>query len=109
MALNNKNVTNYFYFFLIIHLIIWTAIPSFTNNNLPLDTIEALAWGSNLEWGFNKHPPLSAFVIELFYFIFGKNDWAYYFLSQVCVAISFVYVWKLSNVFFATIFSSEKQ
>ena len=38
-------------------------IPSTLSNiNLPLDTIEALAWGSNLEWGFNKHPPLSAFL-----------------------------------------------
>ena len=74
MALNNKNVTNYFYFFLIIHLIIWTAIPSFTNNNLPLDTIEALAWGSNLDWGFNKHPPMSAVMVEIFYQIFGPND-----------------------------------
>ena len=87
MALNNKNVTNYFYFFLIIHLIIWTAIPSFTNNNLPLDTIEALAWGSNLEWGFNKHPPMSAVMVEIFYQIFGSNDWAYYFLSQICLII----------------------
>ena len=52
--------------------------PSVTNINLPLDTIEALAWGSNLDWGFNKHPPFSAFAVEVFYFIFGTNDWAYY-------------------------------
>ena len=25
-------------------------IPSISNTNLPLDTIEALAWGSNLDW-----------------------------------------------------------
>ena len=36
------------YFFLLIHLTVWTIIPSITNQNLPLDTIEALAWGSNL-------------------------------------------------------------
>jgi len=49
------------------HLIIWTLIPSLTNKNLPLDTIEALAWGSNLDWGFNKHPPMSAFFPEVFF------------------------------------------
>ena len=38
------------YFFLLIHLTVWTIIPSITNQNLPLDTIEALAWGSNLDW-----------------------------------------------------------
>ena len=66
MVLYKKQIKNIFYFFLASHLILWTLIPSFTNNNLPLDTIEALAWGSNLDWGFNKHPPMSAFMVEIF-------------------------------------------
>ena len=52
-----------FYIFLLSHLIIWTIIPSLSNVNLPLDTIEALAWGSNLSWGYLKHPPVSAFFV----------------------------------------------
>ena len=67
-----------------------TLIPSFSNTNLPLDTIEALAWGSNLNWGFSKHPPFSAFAVELFYIIFGNKDWAYYLLSQIFVIIAFL-------------------
>jgi len=100
MALNKKNLRNLFYIFLTTHLIIWTAIPSLTNNNLPLDTIEALAWGSNLDWGFNKHPPMSAFVVEIFYQIFGPQDWAYYLLSQIFVIISFFVVFKFAEEFF---------
>ena len=100
MALNKKNLRNLFYIFLTTHLIIWTAIPSLTNNNLPLDTIEALAWGSNLDWGFNKHPPMSAFAVEIFYQIFGPQDWAYYLLSQIFVIISFFVVFKLAEEFF---------
>ena len=69
-----KNYPNLFYLFLFTHLIIWSLIPSLTNQNLPLDTIEALAWGSDLDWGFNKHPPLSAFAVEIFYQIFGKTN-----------------------------------
>ena len=99
MILVKKNLNNLFYIFITFHLIIWTLVPTLTNNNLPLDTIEALAWGSNLDWGFNKHPPASAFLVEIFYIIFGANDWAYYFLSQVCVTISFFVVWKLSKDF----------
>ena len=83
MGINIKNLRNLFYIFLAAHLIVWTAIPTLTNNNLPLDTIEALAWGSNLDWGFNKHPPMSAFAAEIFYQIFGPQDWAYYLLSQI--------------------------
>ncbi len=97
MNLNIKNINKIFYAFIAVHLIIWTLIPSITNQNLPLDTIEALAWGSNLDWGFNKHPPLSAFFLEIFYQIFGSQDWAYYFLSQIFVIISFYYVFKFSN------------
>ena len=96
----NKNTQNLFYIFIAAHLAMWTAIPSLTNNNLPLDTIEALAWGSNLDWGFDKHPPMSAFLVEIFYQIFGSQDWAYYLLSQICVTISFIVVFKLSEEFF---------
>ncbi len=91
-----KNINNIFYIFITAHLILWTLAPSLTNQNLPLDTIEHLAWGSNLDWGFNKHPPMVAFVIEGFYQIFGSQDWAYYLLSQIFVCISFIYVFKLS-------------
>ena len=100
MALNKKNLTILFYIFLSTHAIIWTLIPALTNKNLPLDTIEALAWGSNLDWGFNKHPPMVAFVLEIFYQIFGSQDWAYYLLSQIFVIISFYYVFKFSNEIF---------
>ena len=97
---NNRNINNIFYIFVISHLIFWILVPSITNHNLPLDTIEALAWGSNLDWGFNKHPPLSAFFPEVFYQIFGPQDWAYYLLSQIFVLISFFYVFKFSKEIF---------
>tara|TARA_B100000579_G_scaffold208002_1_gene169927 strand:- start:689 stop:2062 length:1374 start_codon:yes stop_codon:yes gene_type:complete len=97
--INKKNTTKILFIFLISHLLIWTLIPSLTNLNLPLDTIEALAWGSNLEWGFNKHPPFSAFAVEVIYQVFGKQDWAYYLLSQIFVVSAFYFVFKLSNEF----------
>ena len=91
-----KNIDKLFYIFLLFHLVVWTLVPSLTNQNLPLDTIEALAWSSNLDWGFNKHPPMSAFFPEIFYRIFGPNDWAFYFLSQLFVIIAFYFVYKFS-------------
>tara|TARA_Y100001970_G_scaffold9666_1_gene11362 strand:+ start:2606 stop:3901 length:1296 start_codon:yes stop_codon:yes gene_type:complete len=100
MAIYKKNIGNLFYIFITAHLLIWTLVPSLTNNNLPLDTIEALAWGSNLDWGFNKHPPVSAFLIEIFYHIFGPQDWSYYLLSQICIVVSFFVIFKLAEDFF---------
>ena len=97
MTIYNKNINNIFYIFITAHLIFWILVPSFTNQNLPLDTIEHLAWGSNLDWGYNKHPPMVAAVLEFFYQIFGSKDWAYYLLSQIFVIISFYYVYKFSK------------
>jgi len=100
MSFNKMNINKLFYSFIIIHVILWTIVPTLTNNNLPLDTIEALAWGSNLDWGFNKHPPGSAFFLEFFYQIFGPQDWAYYLLSQIFVVIAFVVVFKFAEELF---------
>ena len=66
MAIYKKNIINLFYIFVFVHLLLWTLVPTLTNHNLPLDTIEHLAWGSNLDWGYNKHPPMVAFLLEIF-------------------------------------------
>ena len=96
MNVLNRNINNIFFIFVLSHLLIWTFVPSLTNKNLPLDTVEALAWGSNLDWGFNKHPPLSAFFSEFFFILFGSQDWAYYLLSQIFVLIAFFFVFKFA-------------
>ena len=98
--IKKKKISDLFVLFLIVHLLVWTLVPTLSNSNLPLDTIEALAWGSNLDWGFNKHPPMSAFAVEIFYQIFGSQDWAYYFLSQIFVVSTFFIVWIFSKEFF---------
>jgi 4-amino-4-deoxy-L-arabinose transferase-like glycosyltransferase len=88
-----------FYLICLYHLIIWTIVPYFSNKNLPLDVIEALAWGQDFDLGYNKHPPLSAWIPGLLFKIFGNKDWIYYLLSQVFIVISFIFLWKLSSFF----------
>ena len=100
MTIRKVSLNKILILFLFSHIFIWTLIPTISNNNLPLDTIEALAWSSNLDWGYSKHPPLSAFAVEFFYRIFGSQDWAYYLLSQIFVVSSFFIVWIFSKDFF---------
>ena len=100
MLIKKKDVYKILITFLFSHLIIWTLVPSLSNENLPLDTIEALAWGSNLDWGYNKHPPVSAWAVKGLYQIFGNQDWSYYFISQLFVVLSFFIVFKFSEDFF---------
>ena len=100
MLIKKKDIHKILAIFLFAHLTIWTLIPSISNHNLPLDTIEALAWGSYIDWGYIKHPPLSAWSVEVFYQIFGNQDWAYYFLSQLFVVSTFFIIFKFSEDFF---------
>ena len=95
-----KNVNKYLFIYLTGHLLIWTLIPTVVNTNLPLDTIEALAWGSDLKWGFEKHPPMSGLMVEIIFQLFGNNDWAFYLLSQIFLTFTFFIVWKFSNEIF---------
>ena len=99
MQIKKKDINNIFIIFLFFHITVWTLLPSILNNNLPLDTIEALAWSSNLDWGYYKHPPFSAWSVEFFYQIFGNNDWAYYLLSQIFVITAFYIIFKFSEDF----------
>ena len=106
MQIEKKNINKILTYFLFAHLIIWTIIPSISNINLPLDVIEGLAWGLGFPLGWEKHPPLSAWFPEIFFQIFGNQDWAYYFLSQIFVVLSFIFVWKFSQDFFKNKFYS---
>ena len=100
MSIKQGQISKFFVIFLFVHVSIWTLIPSLINSNLPLDTIEALAWASDIQWGYSKHPPSSAWFSGLVFAIFSNQDWAYYFLSQLFVVLSFIIVWKFSEDFF---------
>ncbi len=100
MQIKKRDINKNLIFFLSVHLIIWTFVPEISNVNLPLDTIEHLAWASDLQFGYNKHPPLVAWILEIFYQIFGSQDWAYYFLSQLFIISTFLIIFEFSKDFF---------
>jgi len=100
MFIKQGQISKFFVIFLLLHVSIWILIPTLVNSNLPLDTIEALAWASDIQWGYNKHPPSSAWFSGLVFAIFSNQDWAYYLLSQLFVVLSFTIVWKFSEDFF---------
>jgi len=96
----NINSNKILYYLLFFHIILWTSIPAIFNVNLPLDTIEALVWGNELRLGYDKYPPIFPLFTELFYTFFGSQDWAYYLLSQLFVASTFLVIFQFSKYFF---------
>ncbi|MBN2162012.1 MAG: glycosyltransferase family 39 protein [Pontiellaceae bacterium] len=77
------------------HLIVWTFLPWLCNSCLPLDSIEAVMWGSQWQWGYDKHPPLSAWTPELMTDLMG--DGGLYLLSQLCVVIAGLGIYRLGR------------
>ena len=100
MRIRKTDINKILAIFLFSHIVIWTVVPSISNDNLPLDVIEAIVWSDGWPLGWDKHPPLSSWFPGLFFQIFGNQDWSYYFLSQLFVVLSFIVVWKFSVDFF---------
>lgn len=80
---------------LLTHGLLWTLLPSLLNRNLPLDVVEALAWGREWQWGYHKHPPLSGWLAELMRL--GPHDASLYLLSQMMVSGALWANWLLGR------------
>lgn len=77
------------------HLIVWSVVPWLTNTALPLDSIEAVLWGFEMQWGYDKHPPLSGWLAYIF--ASGLGDFGVYFLSQLCVVVAGLGVFRVAR------------
>src|SRR5262249_30310425 len=73
---------------LVIHFLVWTALPALLYANLPLDLIEALTYGREWQLGYDKLPPLPWGLVEIVYRIIGYEV-AYYALAQFAVVAAF--------------------
>ncbi|KXS56448.1 MAG: hypothetical protein AMR96_02635 [Candidatus Adiutrix intracellularis] len=89
-----------FVVFLLVHFIFWMLI-SFTRDIPHYDSTEALTWGLTWEWGTNKHPPLSNWLVEAAFRVLGDPAWAVYLLGQICVMIAFIFIHRLALGFLA--------
>ncbi len=82
--------------FLALHFAVWTALPALLYANLPLDLVEALAYGREWQLGYDKLPPLPWWLVEILHRAFGA-DIAYYALAQAAVVIAFLLVWATAR------------
>jgi 4-amino-4-deoxy-L-arabinose transferase-like glycosyltransferase len=78
--------------FCLLHVVVWTLLPSVLYANLPLDLIEARTYGPEWQLGYDKLPPLPWWAVEIMYRLVGA-DWSYYLLSQLVVVAAFAIVW----------------
>ena len=95
---NYFNLDRVFIIFLLLHVALWSLLP-LIREILPIDAMECIYWGSLLDFGTNKHPPLAAWLAYFVYNIF-KSDFSIYLLGQISVLFGFIYLYKLGCIFF---------
>jgi hypothetical protein len=80
--------------FISLNAWVWWLLFSWGRSSLDTygDMAEAYSWGISWQWGYDKHPPLSAWTAAAWFELFPASDWAYYLLAMVSQAIAFWFV-----------------
>jgi 4-amino-4-deoxy-L-arabinose transferase-like glycosyltransferase len=83
---------------LIAYVAIWTlyGVLAKGSQDVHFDMGEAVAWSREPAFGYSKHPPLSAWVVEGWFAIFPLADWAYYLLAISLAGLALWVAWVLS-------------
>ena len=55
-----------------LHVLAWTIGPALMYSSVPRDTLEGITWGQMWQWGYEKHPPLAAWISALFTQVGGE-------------------------------------
>lgn len=83
--------------FVLLHVIVWTALPIIVTSALPVDTIEGVIWGQGWQLSY-VHPPLQAWLLGAADWLTDYQRWTVYLLGQLLVASAFCAVWFLARM-----------
>lgn len=83
--------------FVLLHVLVWTLLPSLVRVTLPMDAMEGATWGHQLLLGYDKNPFLNAWLTSLALAVGGTSGWMVYLFSQLSVAACFLAVYQLGR------------
>ena len=85
----------------LVHLLLWTwvGVSSRSNFDAPGDMVEAYTWAQGWQWGYYKHPPLSAWMAGLWFSVVPESHFGYSLLSAFNSAIGLVGLAVLAREF----------
>ena len=75
---------------MVVFTLLWTGSAFVAHTAPPLDIVEGLIWGNEWLLGTDKHPPLSAWLIEVFWQIGGMAG--VYFLASLALGLGLWFV-----------------
>lgn len=96
-AISNSLFDKCFMLFCGLHLFLWTVAATLFRSTVPFDTAEGFAWGSQWQWGYDKHPLLAPWLTALFADVGGGVGFATYLLSQISVVVAFICIYLFAK------------
>lgn len=97
LALQHNNA---FAWLCALQFVFWTFVPFLIRDTLNHDVLEGLAWGFEFQLGYDKHPPLTAWLLSAWLYgaqALGVNlELAVYALAQLVIIAAFYPVYRLS-------------
>lgn len=85
---------------LALHGLIWIMLPIALHDNLMRDQIEGFAWGQEWQWGYAKHPPLWAWILQASAVILGHaSAIAAYAIGVGAGVLSLAIIWAMALQF----------
>jgi 4-amino-4-deoxy-L-arabinose transferase-like glycosyltransferase len=84
---------------LAVYVALWTLYGAIAkaNQDLHADMAEELVWAHNLALGYYKHPPLSAYLVRLWFSVVPRADWTFYLLAILVAAATLWAAWRLAG------------
>jgi len=81
------------------HVLVWTWVGVAGRSNLdgPGDMAEAYVWGQSFEWGYYKHPPLSAWIAGAWFSVVPEGHFGYALLAAVNGAVGLAGLGRLAR------------
>jgi 4-amino-4-deoxy-L-arabinose transferase-like glycosyltransferase len=81
---------------LAVYVALWTLYGALAKANQDLfpDMAEELVWARYPALGYFKHPPLSAYLVRLWFSIVPRADWTFYLLAILVAALALWAAWK---------------
>ena len=80
---------------MVVFTLLWTGSAFVAHTAPPLDVLEGLIWGNEWLLGTDKHPPLPAWLIEVFWQIGGMAG--VYFLASLALGLGLWFVFLLGR------------
>jgi 4-amino-4-deoxy-L-arabinose transferase-like glycosyltransferase len=76
---------------------IWTAyrLISTLPRDIHFDMSELYAWSLTPAFGYEKHPPLSAFVVKVWFAVFPVDDWSFTLLTALNIVLTLYVAWRI--------------